>query len=104
MGDDHLEIECEKRNCIPADLYSIAAMNEEDMTFADDRPNLTHWKGPDGKWYRLIFDRRESIRRVQVVCNNSDVDGPVWAACSPRIIEIPLSPSELVSSDPLDGR
>lgn len=105
MGIDHLKRECEERRSVLADFYSVAAVNEEDVAFADDYPNITCWKGPDGRWYFLTFDRHDGVRRVQVSCNEADLEGlPLWVGCIPLIMEIPLFPSLVTSSDPLDGR
>lgn len=46
------------------DLYGLkpdprahAAVNEADPAFADDRPNVTHWKNAEGEWCSAAFDR-----------------------------------------------
>ena len=55
--DDEIERECKKRKLIPADPYSIVAVNMEDPGFAEDKVLSTHWKGVDGVWYRADFWR-----------------------------------------------
>ena len=50
ISDDDLEKAYERRNRNPADPYSVAAVNEADPAFADEKPHGTHWKNADGKW------------------------------------------------------
>ena len=57
ISDDCLEKEYEFHGFVPADPYSLAAVNEADPAFADDYPNVTHWKDAEGKWCYAIFDR-----------------------------------------------
>ena len=57
ITDDDLEKEFELRGLKPADPVSVAAVNEADPAFADEKPNGTHWKDADGKWCYIAFDR-----------------------------------------------
>jgi len=68
VSDDDLEKEYEARGLKPADPYSLAAVNEADPAFADEKPNSTHWKDSEGKWcyaafYRGVGERGLSVRR-----------------------------------------
>jgi len=54
ISDDDLEKEYERRGLKP-DPYAQGAVNETDPSFADTKPNGTHWKGSDGKWYYAAF-------------------------------------------------
>lgn len=56
ISDDDLEKEFERRILIPADPYSLAAVNQDDPAFADDHPNGTHWKDSRGEWCYAAFD------------------------------------------------
>lgn len=67
VSDDELDQEFNLRGLKPADPYSLAAVNEEDPAFADDRPNGTHWKSR-GKWCYIAFRRWNGVRSVDVYC------------------------------------
>lgn len=66
ISDDDLEKEYALRGLVPADAYSLAAVNENDSVFADDRPNATHWKDANGKWCYAAFNRWRDERDVDV--------------------------------------
>lgn len=55
ISDNDLEKEYKLRGLKAADPYSLAAINEADPTFADQRPNATHWKNSNGKWCYADF-------------------------------------------------
>ena len=55
ISDDDLEKEFELRGLEPADPISVAAVNEADPSFADEKPHGTHWKNADGKWCFATF-------------------------------------------------
>lgn len=81
LTDDELEKEFELRKFKPADPYSLAAANEEDPAFADERPNGTHWKDKEGKWCYAAFDRwHDGKRRVGVDRNDDDWGDGWWFA------------------------
>ena len=64
ISDDDLKKAYERRNSKPADPYSVAAVNEADPTFADEKPQGTRWKDAKGQ---LVFRRvRPLVRRAQV--------------------------------------
>jgi hypothetical protein len=63
ISDNDLEKECDQRGLIPADPYSLAALNEVDPAFADTHPNGTHWKDSDGKWCFAAFLRWRVVAR-----------------------------------------
>ena len=56
ISDADLEQEYDTRDLIPADPYSLAAVNEADPAFADTYPHGTHWQA-DGKWCFATFHR-----------------------------------------------
>ena len=73
VSDDDLEKEYKLRGLVPVDLYALAAVNEADPAFADEHPNITHWKDVDGRWCYTAFFRWRGVRRVNV-----DRGGDVW--------------------------
>lgn len=73
ISDDDLEKEFELRGLKPADPVSVAAVNEADPAFADEKPHGTHWKDAKGNWCYATFDRWYGKREVYV---NRDDD--VW--------------------------
>ncbi len=64
MSDDELEQWFDERGYKLADPYSLAKVNEDDPSFADSHPNVTHWKDSDGKWCYAAFDRWNDCERV----------------------------------------
>jgi len=67
ITDNNLEKEYELRGLKPADPYSLAAVNEDDLAFTDDHPNSTHWKDANDRWCYAAFRRwRDDERRVDV--------------------------------------
>ncbi|MFZ1987473.1 MAG: hypothetical protein WAV21_00345 [Minisyncoccia bacterium] len=48
VNDRALEREYESRALLPADPYSLAAANKFDPSFADQYPNVTHWRDQAG--------------------------------------------------------
>ncbi len=73
VSDTDLDKEYELRGLVPADPYSLAAVNEADPTFAEKKPHGTHWKDADGKWCFATFDLWDDERDVIV-----DRDGDAW--------------------------
>lgn len=59
VSDEQLDREYALRGLKPADPYSLAAVNEEDSTFASTRPNGTHWKDVSGRWRKIAYDERQ---------------------------------------------
>lgn len=57
ISDDDLEKEFELRGLKPADPVSVAAVNEADPAFADEKPHVTHWKDAKGNWCCAAFSR-----------------------------------------------
>ncbi len=55
ISDDDLEKEFELRGLKPADPISVAAVNEADPTFVEDKPVCTHWKDTEGNWCYATF-------------------------------------------------
>lgn len=80
VSDNDLDKEYELRGLIPADPFTLAAVNEADPAFADERPNGTHWKDKDDQWcfaafYRFLVERRVHVRR-----DGDDWDDDWWFA------------------------
>jgi len=78
VSDDNLDKEYELCGLIPADPYSLAAVNEADPTFADDHPNATHWKDSSGKWCYAAFDRFDDDERGVFVSRSGDGWHDAW--------------------------
>ena len=66
ISDDGLAKVFDFFGLVPADPYSLAAVNEVDPSFADEHPNGTHWQDADGKWCYAAFDRWFDERYVYV--------------------------------------
>lgn len=80
ISDDGLEKEYESRGLTPADPISVAAVNEADLTFADEHPNATHWKNADNKWCYASFYLWNYDRKVYVYRGGFDWFGDGWFA------------------------
>ncbi|MEI6057827.1 MAG: hypothetical protein WCQ60_02545 [bacterium] len=80
ISDDDLEKEFELRGLKPADPISVAAVNEADPAFADEKPHGTHWKDAKGNWCYATFSRWYDGRRVLVYRLGSGWDGFGWFA------------------------
>ena len=77
ITDGCLEEKYEKQNLTPADSYSVAVVNRDNPTFADDHPNCTLWRDDSGKWCYLACNRWYDERSV--IVNRSDVGwGASW--------------------------
>ncbi len=78
LSDNDLDKEYKLRNLKPVDPYSLAAVNEADPTFADAKPNATHWKDSNGKWCHAAFSQWGGVERG-VSVRHSDCDwGVIW--------------------------
>ena len=80
ISDDDLEKEFELCGLKPADPVSVAAVNEADPAFADEKPNGTHWKDAKGNWCYATFRRWFGGREVRVRRDGSDWDDYWWFA------------------------
>lgn len=80
ISDDNLEKEFESRGLKPADPISVAAVNEADPAFADEKPHGTHWKDAKGNWCFATFGHWFGERLVCVSENGSDWDVRWWFA------------------------
>src|SRR3989344_4353986 len=80
ISDDDLEKESESRGLKPADPISVAAVNEADPAFADEKPHGTHWKDAKGNWCFATFGHWFGERLVCVSENGSDWDVRWWFA------------------------
>ncbi len=72
ISDDDLEKEYELRGLKPAAPFSVAALNEADPAFADEKPHGTHWKDENGKWCYAAFFRWSGERGVYVYRSDRD--------------------------------
>ncbi len=72
MSDDDLEKALALRGLGAADPFSVAAHNEADPAFADERPNATHWKDASGRWCYAAFRRWGGERCVFVGRDDGD--------------------------------
>lgn len=80
ISDDDLEKEFELRGLKPADPISVAAVNEADPAFADEKPHGTHWKDAKGNWCYAAFRRWHGERWVNVNRNGCDWNDRWWFA------------------------
>lgn len=80
ISDDDLEKEFELLGLKPADPISVAAMNEADPAFADEKPHGTHWKDAKGNWDCAMFSCWDGKRRVFVDRCSSGWDDRWWFA------------------------
>ncbi len=80
VDDDELEREYERRGLKPVDPYSLAAVNEADPAFADEKPNGTHWQDADGRWCFAMFNRRHDGHHVDFSRYDHDWNDRGWFA------------------------
>lgn len=80
VSDVDLDREYELRGLKPADPFSLAAVNEADPAFADQKPNCTHWQGAGGKWCCASFRRWVDERRLGVYRGDYGWGGGWWFA------------------------
>lgn len=80
ISDDDLEKEFELRGLKPADPISVAAVNEADPAFADEKPHGTHWKDAKGNWCYAAFRRWFDERKVCVDRDDDDWHDFWWFA------------------------
>lgn len=78
ISDGDLEKEYELCGLKPADPFSQAAVNEADPVFADEHPNVTHWKDVNGRWCYSAFFRWRGRRYVSVYRDGSDWHVDWW--------------------------
>ncbi|MEX1112282.1 MAG: hypothetical protein WEC84_02360 [Candidatus Andersenbacteria bacterium] len=80
VSDAEVEKEYALCGLVPADPYSLAAVNEDDPSFVVDHPNVTHWKDTSGKWYSAAFYEWDGERRVSVNYLGPDPHRNWWCA------------------------
>lgn len=78
ISKSDLEKELDLRGLKPADLISVAAVNEADPAFADQIPHCTQWKDAKGRSCYAAFHHLLKVREVDVYCNGFDWDGTWW--------------------------
>ena len=74
ISDNDLMKEFDLRGLKPVDPFALAALNEADPDFADEKPNATHWKDADGNWCYAVFGRWDGERRVYVCRYDEGLD------------------------------
>ncbi len=79
-NDAQLDAEYEMHELVPADPFAVAAVNEDDPTFADKLSNCAHWKGVDGKYCSAAFYRDRDTRCVTVGHDNGKWGNYWWHA------------------------
>lgn len=84
ISDDDLEKKFELHGLKPADPISLAAFNEANPTFADEKPHGTHWKDDKGKWCYLIFHFSNGERWVELAGHYTYWSGEWSFACFRR--------------------
>ena len=80
ISEDDLKKEYALRGLKSADPYSVAAVNEADPAFADEKPNATHWKNHEGGWCCVLFFSCDDERGVNIYRCNGDWDDDWWFA------------------------
>lgn len=80
ITDADLEKEYKSRGLKPADPYSLAAVNEADLAFADEHHNGTHWKDADNKWCYSSFSIYRNERELFVEHSEAPWDESWWFA------------------------
>lgn len=80
ISDDDLEKEFELLGLKPADPISVAAVNEADPAFADERPHGTHWEDAEGNWCYAAFNSYRDERGVDVRRSVADWPDSWWFA------------------------
>lgn len=80
ISDDDLEKEFDLRGLKHADPISVAAVNEADPAFADEKTHGTHWKDVKGNWCYAAFGRWDGMRGVSVDRTDNDWGGGWWFA------------------------
>lgn len=78
ISNGDIDKEYELRGLKPADPISVAAFNEMDPAFADEKPHGTHWKDVKGNWCHASFYRWCGQRRVRVDCSDGAWEGDWW--------------------------
>lgn len=78
MSDEDLEKALARRDLDAADPFSVAAHNEAEPDFADDRPNATHWKDGNDRWCYAAFRRWSDGRDVHVDRRRGGWDDDWW--------------------------
>lgn len=63
---------------LTSDPYAQAADNKANQSFADDHPNGTHWKNPNGEWCISAFRRWSGERDVNVHQDDIGWHGNWW--------------------------
>lgn len=84
VSDAALDEEYAKRGLVPADPYSMLAVDESDPAFGDDHPHGTHWKDADGMWCFAACGRWSGRRDVRVYRSVDDWHGDWWFAGLPQ--------------------
>ncbi|OGZ68796.1 MAG: hypothetical protein A3D44_02255 [Candidatus Staskawiczbacteria bacterium RIFCSPHIGHO2_02_FULL_42_22] len=81
MSFEEILQECERRNLVPADPYSLAALNEHEPEYAYTFPNLTFWKGDGGWWRSLEFMVKRGRGKSVFLCESTGAREGYSIAC-----------------------
>ena len=95
ISDDDLAKEYELRGLKP-DPYAQMAVNKADPAFADIRPNGCHWRGPDGKWHYIAFNRWGDGERYVGVNRSGGGWGDGWWFAGEQVASISPLDSDLL--------
>lgn len=79
ISHDDLELEYASRGLVPVDPYSLTVVNECDIFFVEDHPNMTHWKFND-RWCVASFSKLGAQRYVDVDYANHTLGSKWWCA------------------------
>ncbi len=63
---EQIKSEFSKRQLIPCDPYTLCTINANDLSFADDYPNVTLFQDVDGRWCYISFGYANRERYVDV--------------------------------------
>lgn len=66
ISNEDLNREYENYNLVPVDFYSLAKVNSDDPTFADQYPNTTQWRNQSGKLCVARFFSWSAEKRIFV--------------------------------------
>lgn len=83
IDDEALEEEYKIRGLVPADPYSLAAVNADDAdwNFSKKYRNVTHWKNNKSEWCSIIFSQQYvSEDRADTNRGNRTYSENIWFA------------------------
>lgn len=66
VSDNDLEKAYVVRGLAPCDVYTFSKVNENDLSFAKDHPNGTHWKDASGRWCYAVCAYDGDQQRIHI--------------------------------------